>query len=71
MIKIKNLNYFEKLDVIGDIKEKDVKYQIQKLYDEDNLETFYEVHLIKKIQGSFFEKLGISFIYLIFFNFSF
>lgn len=44
-------------NAIGDVKEKDVKYRIAKIYDEIKQEWFLEVHMIKRIQGTFFEKL--------------
>lgn len=34
-----------------------MKYKIEKLYNDVKCEWYYEVHMIKKIQGSFFEKL--------------
>jgi hypothetical protein len=46
---------------IGEIKEKDVKYRIEvfKTTDPNNLtdKDYLEVHMIKRIQGTFFEKL--------------
>lgn len=44
-------------NAIGEVKEKDVKYHIEKFYDEKKNEYFVEVNMIKRIQGMFFEKL--------------
>jgi hypothetical protein len=44
-------------NAIGDIKEKDVKYNFERYYDKERQEYFVEVNMIKRIQGSFFEKL--------------
>jgi hypothetical protein len=46
-------------NVVGDIKEKDVKYQIQIVNtgDEDAAFRHLEVQMIKQIEGRFFEKL--------------
>jgi hypothetical protein len=43
-------------NAIGDIKEKDVKFRIVRFYDKEE-NGFMEVHMIKRIQGTFFEKL--------------
>ena len=51
-----SINVYE-LDAIGDIKEKDVKFRLEKLFNEEKREWYFEVHMIKKIQGTFFEKL--------------
>jgi hypothetical protein len=47
-------------NAIGDVKEKDVKYRLEKFYDDEKKESFIEVHMIKKIQGMFFEKLEVN-----------
>lgn len=44
-------------NAIGDVKEKDVKFRLEKLFDENKKEWYFEVHMIKRIQGTFFEKL--------------
>jgi hypothetical protein len=44
-------------NAIGDVKEKDVKYRIGKYFDDIKQDWFLEVHMIKRIQGTFFEKL--------------
>jgi hypothetical protein len=44
-------------NAIGDVKEKDVKFRLEKFYDDVKKEWFFEVHMIKRIQGTFFEKL--------------
>lgn len=44
-------------NAIGDIKEKDVKHRVGKLFDMEKRVWFLEVHMIKRIQGTFFEKL--------------
>lgn len=44
-------------NAIGDVKEKDVKYRVGKFYDNLKQQEFIEVHMIKRIQGTFFEKL--------------
>ncbi len=44
-------------NAIGEIKEKDVKYNFERYYDRDREEYFVEVNMIKRIQGIFFEKL--------------
>ena len=44
-------------NAIGDVKEKDVKFRLEKLFDDMKKEWFFEVHMIKRIQGTFFEKL--------------
>lgn len=37
--------------------EKDVKFRVEKLYNKSIKDYFFQVHMIKKIQGTFFEKL--------------
>jgi hypothetical protein len=44
-------------NAIGDVKEKDVKYNLKKLYDMEKRQSFVQVNMIKRIQGTFFEKL--------------
>ena len=44
-------------NAIGEIKEKDVKYNFERYFDKDREEYFVEVNMIKRIQGVFFEKL--------------
>jgi hypothetical protein len=51
-------------NAIGDVKEKDVKYRLEKFYDDEKKESFIEVHMIKKIQGMFFEKLEVKIFFL-------
>lgn len=45
------------IDAIGEVREKDVKFRLEKNWDYENKQWFFEVHMIKKIQGTFFEKL--------------
>ena len=49
MIKVDN--------AINEVKEKDVKICFEKFYDDLKEEWFLEVHMIKRIQGTFFQKL--------------
>ena len=44
-------------NAIGEIKEKDVKYNFERHFDKARDEFFVEVNMIKRIQGTFFEKL--------------
>lgn len=44
-------------NAIGDVKEKDIKHRVGKLFDSEKQEWFLKVHIIKRIQGTFFEKL--------------
>ena len=44
-------------NAIGDLKEKDVKYNLKKFYDSEKRQSFVQVNMIKRIQGTFFEKL--------------
>ncbi len=44
-------------DAIGEVKEKDVKFRLEKHWDDEKRDYYFEVHMIKKIQGVFFEKL--------------
>ena len=37
--------------------EKDIKFRLDKLYDDTKDEWYFEVQMIKRIQGTFFEKL--------------
>ena len=46
-------------NAIGDVKEKDVKYRLEKSYDNELNQFFIQVHAIKRIQGTFFEKLEV------------
>ena len=51
LFKIKDVD-----NAIGEVIEKDVKFRLEKFYDEMN-EEYFEVQMIKRIQGTFFEKL--------------
>jgi hypothetical protein len=44
-------------NAIGEVIEKDVKFRLDKFYDDTNDEWYFEVQMIKRIQGTFFEKL--------------
>jgi hypothetical protein len=60
-----NLNFFKNIlhttkdvdNAIGEVIEKDVKFRLDKFFDDTKDEWYFEVQMIKRIQGTFFEKL--------------
>ncbi|CAF0938693.1 unnamed protein product [Brachionus calyciflorus] len=44
-------------NAIGDVKEKDVKYRVERFFNVEKQQWQFEIHMIKRIQGTFFEKL--------------
>ena len=44
---------------MGEVKEKDVKIHLEKIFDDRKNEWNLEVNMIKRIQGTFFQKLDL------------